>query len=263
MASPAPHRRHEAVVRHVEAELDAGRLPVGGRLPGERALAEQLGVSRASVREGIRVLEAMGVVRTAVGSGPAAGATVTADAAAGITAALRLHQASRTLPVDEIVSTRSLLEAWSVRRAALRPDRDALAAAGSLLAEMDSVEWGAAAFHELDTGFHLALTRAAGNSVVTAIMTALRGSIDDYILAAVPLLADWPAMARRLRRQHRTILAAVEAGDGERAAWLVTAHIEGFHRATQQVARRAAHDAESATAAISPAKRPTSNTKFD
>jgi GntR family transcriptional repressor for pyruvate dehydrogenase complex len=39
-------------------------------------------------------------------------------------------------------------------------------------------------------------------------------------------------MARRLRRQHRNILAAVEAGDGERAARLVVAHIEGFYRAT-------------------------------
>lgn len=238
MAPPAPRRRHETVIRHVETELDAGRLPVGGRLPGERALAEQLGVSRASVREGIRVLEAMGVVRTAVGSGPAAGATVTADAAAGITAALRLHQASRTLPVDEIVSTRALLEAWSVRRAAARPDRGELEAAWALLAEMEPPGLTAGAFHELDTGFHLALTRAAGNGVVTAIMTALRGCINDYILAAVPQLADWPAMARRLRRQHRTILAAVEAGDGDRAAWLVTAHIQGFHRATQQATQR-------------------------
>ena len=58
-------RLHETVVRHVEDELAAGRLPVGSRLPGERALAEQLGISRASVREGIRVLEAMGVVRPA------------------------------------------------------------------------------------------------------------------------------------------------------------------------------------------------------
>lgn len=236
MATPVPRRRHETVVRHVEIELDSGRLPVGGRLPGERALAEQLGVSRASVREGIRVLEAMGVVRTAVGSGPAAGATVTADAAAGITAALRLHQASRTLPVDDIVSTRALLEAWTVREAAARPDRIELAAADGLLAQMNAPELTAGTFHELDVAFHLALTRAAGNDVVTAIMTALRGSINDYILAAVTRLADWPAMARRLRRQHRAILAAVEAGDGERAVRLVTAHIKGFYRATQRAA---------------------------
>lgn len=223
-------RLHETVVRHVEDELASGSLPVGSRLPAERALAEQLGVSRASVREGIRVLEAMGVVRTAAGSGPESGAVVVADTALGITAALRLHLASRTLPVEDVVRTRTLLEAWAVREAAARASDSDLAAAAALLHEMDAPGIDAERFHALDADFHLTLTRAAGNEVVTAMMTALRGAITGYVLTAVPRLADWPATARRLRRQHRAVLAAVTAGDGEKAARLVTAHITGFHR---------------------------------
>jgi GntR family transcriptional repressor for pyruvate dehydrogenase complex len=225
-------RTHELVVRHVEDELRAGRLRVGSRMDGERSLAESLGVSRSSVREGIRVLEAMGLIRTAVGSGPESGAVVVADAAVGMTSALRLHLASSSLPVEDVVQTRLLIEAWSVREAARRADQAALRLAGSLLDAADDPGIDAEQFHLLDAEFHVALAHATGNDVVAAIMTSLRGAIHGYVMAAVPELPDWPAMARKLRRQHRSLLAAIRNGDGERATQLIEAHINGFYRAT-------------------------------
>jgi GntR family transcriptional regulator, transcriptional repressor for pyruvate dehydrogenase complex len=217
------------VLHHVEGELIAGRLHVGDRLPGERVLAAQLGISRASVREGIRVLEAMGVIRTAAGSGPDAGAVVVADTSAGMTSALRLHLASSTLPVADVVRTRVLLETWAVQEAAHHRDQAHLDQARALLDAMDHTDT-VEGFLRLDAEFHVTLSRVAGNAVVAAIMTALRDAIHGYVLAAAP--EDWPPMARRLRRQHRNVLAAVEAGDGERAARLVARHIEGFYRTT-------------------------------
>ncbi len=228
----ARERTHEVVLRHVEGELAAGRLRVGNRLPGERILAEELGVSRGSVREGIRVLEAMGIIRTAAGSGPDAGAIVVADTSAGMTSALRLHLASSSLPVADVVSTRVLLESWSVREAARRRDWKQLDEAARLLDAMDDTDLPVEDFLRLDAGFHVALAGATGNAVVAAIMASLRGAIHRYVLAAAPTGTDWPAMARRLRRQHRNVLAAVRSGDGDRAARLVTRHIEGFYRAT-------------------------------
>ncbi|HEY3713769.1 MAG TPA: FCD domain-containing protein [Jatrophihabitantaceae bacterium] len=216
------------VLRHVEDELAAGRLHVGDRLPGERALGTQLGISRPSVREGIRVLEAMGVIRTAAGSGPDAGAVVVADTSAGITSALRLHLASSTLPVADVVRTRVLLETWSVREASRRRDPEQLAEARTLLDAMDA-DLTVEDFLLLDAEFHVTLCRAAGNAVVAAIMTSLRDAIHGYVLAAAP--PDWAPMARRLRRQHRNVLDAVRAGDGERAARLVARHIERYYRA--------------------------------
>lgn len=221
-------RSHDVLLRHVEGELLSGRMRVGGRLPGERAQAAQLGISRASVREGIRILEAMGLIRTAAGSGPDAGAIVVADTSAGITSALRLHLAASSLPVADVVSTRVLLESWSVREAARRGDLDHLDAAAALLDAMDDPDLPMEEFLLLDAEFHMTLSRAAGNAVVAAVMTSLRDSIHGYVLASAP--PDWPPMARRLRRQHRNVLAAVRAGDGERAARLVTRHIEGFYR---------------------------------
>jgi GntR family transcriptional repressor for pyruvate dehydrogenase complex len=240
-------RTHELVLRHIEGELSSGRLKLGAKLPAERALAGQLGVSRPSIREAIRVLEAMGVIRTSVGSGPDAGAVVVADPAAGITSAFRLHLASSHLPMFDVVQTRLLLEAWSVREAAAQQDEGQLAIAADLLDQMDDRAMSAADFHLLDAEFHVSLARATGNEVVAAIMTSLRGAIHHYVLGAVPALPDWAATARRLRRQHRAILAAIDSGDGELAATLVVRHIEGFYR-----------EAAVSTAAADPAQSPPS-----
>ncbi|WP_438803621.1 FadR/GntR family transcriptional regulator [Microbacterium hominis] len=70
-------RAWQTVLTKIEDDLLEGRLAPGDRLPGERDLAASLGVGRSSVREALRVLEVMGLIRTATGSGPNAGAIIT------------------------------------------------------------------------------------------------------------------------------------------------------------------------------------------
>lgn len=219
-------RAHESVLAWVEQELAAGRIRLGDRLPAERALAAELRVSRPSVREAVRVLEAMGVVRTAAGSGPDAGAVVVGEPAASMGVALRLHAATSRLPVADLVATRVLLETWAVARAATSPGRDT-GAARALLEAMDTAE-EPERFHLLDAEFHVALAALAGNAVVEAVMASLREAIHGYVMAAVPLLPDWSATVARLRAEHRAVLALVEAGRPEEAADAVRAHIERF-----------------------------------
>lgn len=226
-------KTYELVLQHVEAELAGGRIRIGDRLPGERALAAGLAVSRPSVREAIRVLEAMGVVRTAVGSGPDAGAVIVAEPSSPLTATLRLHLATRHLPMGDIVRTRVLLESWAVREAAGSASRPELDAARQLLDAMDDPALPRERFHLLDAEFHVALAALAGNVLVSTIMASLREAIHGYVMDAAPSLPDWRAAASGLRQEHRAVLAAVAEGDGERAAGLVTAHIEGFYRAAR------------------------------
>src|ERR671920_2378126 len=129
-------KTHQLVLTWIETELSEGRLAVGGRLPAERSLAEQLKVSRTSVREAIRILEAMGVVRAGVGSGPEAGTVVISDPTAALGSALRLHVATQHLPVSDIVETRVLLESWAVSHA--KPGSPELEVAAALLDDMDA-----------------------------------------------------------------------------------------------------------------------------
>ncbi|XAS66795.1 FCD domain-containing protein [Micrococcaceae bacterium Sec5.7] len=220
-------RTHQLVLHWIENRLIDGQLTVGGRLPAERALAEQLEVSRTSVREAIRILEVMGVVRAGVGSGPGAGTVVIADPTAALGSALRLHVATQHLPVADIVETRVLLESWAAARA--KPGARQLSQAAALLDQMDS-DPAVDDFLELDVRFHLALADAAGNAVVSAIMGSLREAIQGYAGRLTANLPDWEATAARLRAEHREILAAINHDDGVRAAALVAAHIEGYYK---------------------------------
>ena len=221
-------RTHQLVLHWIEGQLSEGKLAVGGRLPAERTLAEQLKVSRTSVREAIRILEAMGVVRAGVGSGPEAGTVVISDPTAALGSALRLHVATQHLPVSDIVQTRVLLESWAASHA--RPDSPELTGAARLLAEMDADGMAVDDFLALDVRFHLALADAAGNAVVSAMMGSLRESITGYASRLTANLPDWEATATRLRSEHHEILDAIRNDDGERAARLVAAHIEGYYR---------------------------------
>jgi GntR family transcriptional repressor for pyruvate dehydrogenase complex len=221
-------RTHQLVLSWIENELSGGRLAVGGRLPAERTLAEQLKVSRTSVREAIRILEAMGVVRAGVGSGPEAGTVVISDPTAALGSALRLHVATQHLPVADIVETRVLLESWAVAKA--EPDAPELAQAAALLEGMAAEDLPVSEFLALDVRFHLALADAAGNAVVSAMMGSLRESIQGYAAELTSSLPDWAATVSRLRSEHQGILAAIRNNDGGLAAKLVAAHIEGYYK---------------------------------
>ncbi|MFJ4209724.1 FadR/GntR family transcriptional regulator [Paenarthrobacter sp. NPDC089675] len=219
-------RTHQLVLEWIEKQLSSGELTLGGRLPGERAMAEQLQVSRTSVREAVRILEAMGVVRAGVGSGKDAGTIVIAEPGSALGSTLRLHVATRHLPVADIVETRVLLESWAVERAhAGVPE---LAEASTLLDHMDQAP-DPITFLALDARFHVALAQSAGNAVVSAMMASLRGAIENYAGELTGNLPDWDATCARLRAEHRAILAAVNANDGGAAAELVAAHIRGFY----------------------------------
>ena len=237
-AAPTPARAYETVLRSIEADLRAGRLKLGDQLPGERSLAETHGISRASVRDAIRVLDVMGVVRTSTGSGPNSGAVVISEPAAGLSAALRLHVASRQLTVEDIVESRILLETWAAESAGRNTDAErrarVLEETAALLEAMDVPGLAREEFHDLDARFHVLLTSLAGNAVIEAMMESMRLAISDYVGLSVSGEEHWDGLSEVLRAQHRRIHEAFQAGDGGRAAVLLREHIEWFYAETQR-----------------------------
>lgn len=225
---------HETVMDWVTAELRSGRLAIGDHLPGERALAETLQVSRGSLREALRVLEALGTIRTATGSGPRSGTIVTAAPEQALALALNMQLATRHVEHAHIYEVRLLLEAWAAAHAEV--DAADLAAAEQLLERMDEPGLPVPEFLRLDAQFHATLSRAAGNPLISTLMDALRSSIADHTLARAQALPDWTATAGRLRAEHRAILEHVRDGDREGAAQLLREHIEGYYRETAEAA---------------------------
>jgi DNA-binding FadR family transcriptional regulator len=299
-------RAWELVLQSVESRLLSGELKPGQHLPPERQLAAELGVGRSSVREAIRVLEVLGLIRTATGSGPTAGAIIVATPSGGMSALMRLQVAAHGFAVADLVKTRLVLEAAVVSelaaaRAAASPDPDSpdspdsrqfLGAAPALVAQlaesgaagtepgepcepdnltsadplghasqlldaMDSPNLTEAEFLALDARFHLALTEASGNHVVTAMMAGLRDSIESYVLAAVPGLPSWAQTSARLRVEHRGILSAILAGEPVDAAARVRAHIAGYYAESRLTPDASSLASPPASTTDRPRKEPT------
>lgn len=225
-------RAWQIVLESIEADLLSGALRPGDRLPGERALSTDLGVGRSSVREALRVLEVLGLIRTATGSGPSSGAIIVAAPSGGMSALMRLQVAATGFAVADIVKTRLVLETAVADDLALAATRPDLSVPIALLDAMDSPSLTAAEFLALDAQFHLALAEASGNQVIAATMAGLRTSIEGYVRQGADQLPSWAETSARLRQEHRDILAAIQSGAAEQARTLVHSHISGYYAET-------------------------------
>lgn len=219
---------YELVLERIEDQIVAGNLRVGDRLPAERDLAAQLRVSRSSVREAVRILQAQGVVTSSVGAGPQAGTVVAALAAQALTRMLRLHLALSSFELAELIDARVALERSSARLAARLATQEDLAEMRALLKQMDDPWLPREQFNALDTGFHVALARASHNRLVSDVTGALRSSLSELIQESFRSIEDWDAMRVSLLKDHYSIFEAVETGDADNAAIRVESHIRGF-----------------------------------
>lgn len=224
----APARAWRVVLEKIESDLLDGSLGPGDRLSPERELATTLGVGRSSVREALRVLEVMGLIRTATGSGPKAGAIVTATPHGGLAQLLRLQVAAQGFPIPDVYQTRLMLEEWAAAHLAELGGAD-LGEARATLEAMDAAGLSIDEFLALDAQFHLRLVDAADNVVISATMAGLRETIERYIRAGAERIPDWAATSDRLRHEHAQIVTAIENGDGTAARALIRAHITDYY----------------------------------
>jgi GntR family transcriptional regulator, transcriptional repressor for pyruvate dehydrogenase complex len=222
-------RTFEQIIFQVEEAILSGELKSGDRLPSERDLAETFGVSRASVREALRVLEMFGVVIARRGTGASAGSILAANAQNGLESALRLHTALSKIPTEDIVDLRAVLEGHAARRAAMRPaprDTGVLRDIIEAMRVADEPE----SYNGFDTDFHVELARVSGNKLAPVLMEALRGTVVRDMIRGFAALGDWKAERDRLVTEHTHIVDLIEQGDGEAAAGAVEAHIFRFYR---------------------------------
>jgi GntR family transcriptional regulator, transcriptional repressor for pyruvate dehydrogenase complex len=159
----------QRAIEAIKAKIAAGELAPGQRLPTERDLAAELGLSRSSMREAIRALTAMGVLETRHGAGIYMTRLEPGDLLEtfGVVAEI-----SRGVNLLHLVQVRKILEPAAAAAAAARIDDEGLA---RLRAEMAAMERGTTAEqivgHDLE--FHRIITEAAANPVLSAILGGL------------------------------------------------------------------------------------------
>lgn len=222
-------RAYEQVLIQIEERIRAGLLRPGDRLPGERVLSERLHVSRPSLREALRVLEALEIIVPRRGGPSDAGAVIASEPGEALTNLLRFQIALASFEMNEFVETRVIIERGAARRAATRASDEHLQEMERLLEAMSDYNLDLPEFNEIDTEFHLAVAKASGNRMLANWMQALRGAVRHEMTMAFARVEDWRASHDELVGEHRGIYEAIREGDGEEAALRIERHINKFY----------------------------------
>lgn len=222
-------RTHEQVLAQIEQKILDGQLRVGEKLPSERELVEALGVSRTSVREALRALEAMGIIEAAAGSGKDSGSIISGRSTSALSNLLRLHMALAQISLTDLVEVRVQLESNAAKSAARNRDESDTKDLRLLVEKMRNREIQYEEFNEVDTEFHVRIARASRNALASDLMQTLRDAVRTNMTVVFEELPDWREVADGLADEHEKLVDAIEQQDEELAAQLVSNHITGFY----------------------------------
>lgn len=205
----------DAVVRKLLAPIEQGLWPAGQMLPGQRELAEQMEVSRPSLREAITILETLGVVRSLPGKG------VMVLERQG--AALPEVQAPPSATTADVLELRYALEPFIVGLVAQSLDSSALSELRLLLLDMrEAVEDGDMhALASAYTRFHRKLVALSSNPVFLSVAKQTGSALEQ----SDQLIRRNPDYAEDILQEHEAILRAIRRQDSEQASQAMRQHI--------------------------------------
>jgi GntR family transcriptional repressor for pyruvate dehydrogenase complex len=220
--STRPMSATDQVVRHVRRLVELGELRVGDRLPAERTLALQTGVSRSSVRVGLRALSAMGVLQSRHGAG-----TFINHAPSLESESLELLAALHGVSRIEMFEARRMLEIGVAGLAAERAEGHGLVAIADEVTSMFASLEDPQTFLVHDIRFHRALAAAAGNPILAAVVEMVSGIFYETRRQNVDRATD----LRDAAEMHRRIYNAVRLHDASAARAAMDEHLTASERA--------------------------------
>lgn len=214
----------ELAIEKIHELIRDGNLRDGDRLPTERELSEALGISRVSLREAIRVLDMMGIIRVEHGSGMVLDSGRVADSVVKpLEFALLLHRGC----MDELFEARKLIEVECAGLAAERATPAQVQEMNEVFRRLEERRPDREAGISQEMQLHECLARAAGNTVLTRILVSIRGLLSDSRHRTTPASGVSPFTIEL----HRQLLRAVEERNREEARRIMRAHLdEVYHR---------------------------------
>ncbi|KUL52848.1 FadR/GntR family transcriptional regulator [Streptomyces sp. NRRL S-1521] len=220
MDEPAPQKGTvtQRAIEQIKALIGEGRLEPGQRLPTERELAAQLGISRSSMREAIRALTVMGVLEARHGSGIYVTQLEAEDLLETFGVVADFSRGPRLV---ELLEVRRVLESTATALAAARVTADQLADVEKHLAAMNATDDPEEILAH-DLAFHRTIALAAGNDTMAAI---LEGLSSRTFRARVWRGYQEEDAFERTRREHARIHRALVARDPEAARAAAAAHV--------------------------------------
>lgn len=224
-----PDRRvFRQVVEYVEKGIASGDLKPGDRLPSERELGEKFGIGRASVREALRILEHMEIVRSKPRD--PRGPVILPVSLEPIRRSVGMLTNYGHLDVRELVELRMIVDSSACLLAALRRTQDDLVALERNMARMrESIRLGYSEFSSVDLEFHELVARAAGNELLRLYGDVTRESVVKLIQQPIMKAADGNAQMLQTLRRHRAVFDAIAARDGVQASRLVRENLYAYY----------------------------------
>lgn len=211
------------IVTEIRNRVFDGSLVPGSFLGSENELAKSFGVSRITVRDALRSLSAMGLVKIRQGAG--GGARIAESDLDYFADALAVQFQLAGVGVDETLRAQSAIEGT----AAEHRNHEDLERLSGALDHARSVAHDPAAFTEASLGFHLAVAEASRNRALIALLRALR-----FVVWPSENKRATPDVAARVDKTHREIFARIEAGDGAGARDAMTKHLGGIRLSKQK-----------------------------
>ena len=230
--SPAKLEFEKPIVRESVAELVASRLlemvksgilKSGDQLPPERELAVSLNVSRPSVREAIRGLSILGVVRTRQGGG----AYISELDAESLLGPIQFFLSLEDMNIRELYDARSLIESDVARRAAEHITDEELEQLQTLIDEQKTIE-DALAFRMSDFAFHETIWKAARN----AFLKRIGESLNVLGLEFRKRASETGGVLEQSVRDHKRLLEALKSRDPDAAAAAAARHMRNVYKST-------------------------------
>ena len=238
-----PQRLYRKIADQLRQLIAKGEFAVGARLPAERDLAKQLGVSRPSVREALIALEVEGWVEVRTGSGIYVldrrhGNTINSIAPQKINTQARAEYEGEIvlLPENkaewgplELIRARRVVEGETAAIAALQAKRKDIDAMGKALRMMQTEAADGVLPLDGDRAFHTAIVQASGNEVlidtVQSFWDSRRGPIFERLVGYFETLQSWQAAIA----EHSAILEAIQNHDAAAARVAMHAHMDKSH----------------------------------
>ena len=216
----------------------------GDRLPPERELAQQLGVSRASVREAMRLLDIKGLVMVR----PGAGTFITDDSVEAIVQAFSSLLSNGAGAAGDVFEMRLLLEPHVVSLATQRATGDDVHRMERILeSQQDDIAGGGSGV-EFDTAFHYAIAEATKNTALVAVTQ----TISDILSRSREGSLLSPARSRLSLESHMQILAAIQRPDPAEAEEAMRTHIADIDREVHNLSSRSRPDTVSSSREATP-----------
>lgn len=227
-----PKKISEVIYEQLKETILSGRLAPDERMPPERELASQLGVSRPSLREALHKLEAQGFLEQIQGDGT----YVRSIAASGLNSAIE-EFIKRDEAALDLIEIRKILETWAAKTAAERAGDAEKARMKDCLDEMQEALKKGEVGHISDVNFHYAISYGTKNVLLIHMMNTIYHWLEMVSYEVRVRMYQDEESFRKLFAQHQKIFDAISCADGQLAYDCMLEHMEYVEKRLVEIFR--------------------------